>query len=218
MSEWQVTPEEAVEIQNQLRHRVRAVNSFGSLAEIKTVAGIDVAYDAQGLGRAAVVVLSFPDLTLVEQAVADYQTDFPYIPGLFSFREMPAALAALARLSAPPDLIMVDGQGYAHPRRFGLACHLGVHLGRPTLGCAKKRLIGQFEPPGPQPGDYAPLVDEGETVGAVLRTAAGIKPVFVSVGHHMDLPTAIEVVGRCTQGYRLPEPTRQADILAAINL
>ena len=216
MNNWNVEPEEALVIQNELRGHIQLTNGFRSLAEIETIAGVDVAYNSTDWGRAAVVVLAFPSMTLIEQTVADYEVTFPYLPGLFSFREMPGVLAALQRLQTQPNLIIVDGQGYAHPRRFGLACHLGLYLNLPTIGCAKKRLVGHFDTPGQQPGDYSFLLDEGEMVGAVLRTVSKVKPVFVSVGHKVDLITAVDIVQQCTRGYRLPEPTRQADILAAL--
>ena len=214
MHNWNVSVEEALELQNRLRSLVSTTNGFIP-GEIKTVAGIDAFY-RQEEGRAAVVVFSFPELKIVDQAVAVQQAVFPYIPGLLSFREAPLALAALGKLKVQPDLLMLDGQGYAHPRRFGLACHLGVYLDIPTIGCAKTRFIGQYEAPGPEPGDYSTLLDEGEIIGAVVRTRRDTKPIFVSVGHKIDLDTSIDFVMKCLRGYRLPETTRQADIVAAL--
>jgi deoxyribonuclease V len=215
MHDWNVTPQEAEEIQNRLRTQVQLTDSF-ALAEIKTVAGIDAAYKGDD-GRCAVVVLSYPDLQPVEQATAKQSAVFPYTPGLLSFREMPLALEALGKLKTLPDLIMVDGQGYAHPRRFGFGCHLGVHLNKPVIGVAKTRFIGQFIQPSQTAGAFSPLEDtiNGEEVGAVLRTQPKINPLFISVGHNISLATAIQVVMRCVTNYRLPEPTRLADILAA---
>ena len=202
--------EEALNLQQQLSQRVRLTNDFD---EIKTVAGIDAAYTGEE-GRAAVVVYSFPGLELLEQAVATWHVTFPYVPGLLSFREGPVALAALEKLKIEPDLLLCDGQGYAHPRRFGLACHLGVYLDKPAIGCAKTRLIGTHAPVGPIPGDYALLFDNSAVIGAVLRTKVDTNPLYISVGHKLDLETALSLVMACLKGYRLPEPTRMADIVA----
>jgi deoxyribonuclease V len=209
---WNISVEEALELQQQMRGLVRQTNGF-ELGEIKTVAGIDAAYNGEE-GRAAVAVFSFPKLELIEQATAVMQVDFPYVPGLLSFREGPVALAALGKLKVSPDLLLFDGQGYAHPRRFGLACHLGVYLNKPTIGCAKTRLIGTHAEPGAEPGDYTLLEAEGEVIGAVLRTRPQTNPIFISVGHKIDLLTALEFVTKCIRGYRLPEPTRIADQLS----
>ncbi len=210
MHAWDVSPSEAVEIQQRLRHLVRQGPEV-ELEAIRTVGGVDVSY--RDVSRAAVVVVALPSLEVVEQAEAVRETTFPYVPGLLSFREIPAVLDALAKLSTQPDVLMCDGQGYAHPRRLGLASHLGVYLDRVTLGCAKSRLIGRFVEPGPNAGDFTPLVDRGELVGVALRTKPRTNPLFVSVGHRMDLETAVELVLRCLRGYRLPEPTRLADKL-----
>ena len=212
MHSWDVTPEEAVALQEHLRGRVLATDAL-PLDAIRTVAGIDVSY--RDVGRAAVVVLTLPDLTVVDQTVAERVVDFPYVPGLLSFRELPVVLDALDRLRVQPDVLMCDGYGYAHPRRLGLASHLGVYLDRPTLGCAKSRFIGTYTDPGPQLGDQSPLFDAGETVGMVVRTRAGTKPIYVSLGHRLSLATAVALTLRCSAGYRVPEPTRLADILAA---
>lgn len=210
---WDVSVEEAIALQERLRPLVQQAPPV-ELDQIRTVAGVDGAYDEAGQGRAAVVVCSFPDLRVVEQATAVKEVSFPYVPGLLSFREGPVVLAALEQLKAQPDVLLFDGQGYAHPRRFGLACHLGLYLGRPSIGCAKTRLIGTYEEPGPNRGDCAPLLDAGETIGMVVRTKARTRPVFVSAGYRIDLPTAVAVVLRCARGYRLPEPIRAADHLA----
>lgn len=213
---WEVSVQEAIALQERLRSLVRQTNAL-ALDQIHTVAGVDAAYsereDGKGWAHAAVVVLSFPGLELIEQATAAMKSKFPYVPGLLSFREAPVALGALAKLTTVPDVLIFDGQGYAHPRRFGLASHLGVYLGRPSLGCAKTRYIGTYEDPGPNQGDCSPLLDGAETIGMVVRTRAGTKPVFVSIGHQIDLPTAVQVVLRCARTFRLPEPIHLADQL-----
>lgn len=201
----------AIAMQEQWRGRVQPTNSFAP-DELHTVAGIDAAY--HGDARAAVVVMSFPALVMVEQATATLPTAFPYVPGLLSFREIPVVLAALAKLTTQPDIVICDGQGYAHPRRFGLACHLGVLIDKPTIGCAKTHFIGDYVEPGPNMGDCSPLIDDGETIGMVVRTRPATKPVFVSIGHKVDLDTAVAIVLRCVRGYRLPETTRAADHLS----
>jgi deoxyribonuclease V len=210
---WDVTPAQARAIQLEGRARVIADDAFGRVGR---VAGIDVGFEESGtISRAAVAVLEVPSLTLVESAVARLPTAFPYVPGLLSFREIPAALEALGRLSAPPDLLLCDGQGYAHPRRFGLACHLGVLTGLPSIGVAKSRLIGAHGPLPDEKGAWVPLLDGDETIGAVLRTRSGVAPVYVSVGHRVSLATAIRWVLACTTRFRLPETTRQAHRLAS---
>ena len=210
---WDVTPAQARAIQLEGRARVIADDALGRVGR---VAGIDVGLEESGaISRAAVAVLEVPSLTLVESAVARLPTAFPYVPGLLSFREIPAALEALGRLSAPPDLLLCDGQGYAHPRRFGLACHLGVLTGLPSIGVAKSRLIGTHGPLPDEKGAWVPLLDGDETIGAVLRTRGGVAPVYVSVGHRVSLQTAIRWVLACTTRFRLPETTRQAHRLAS---
>lgn len=211
MHEWDVSPEEAIAIQQRLRTQVQRTNGF-ALESLRTVAGVDAAY-REG-GRAAVVVLSYPDMEPLEEEVATRETVFPYVPGLLSFREAPQVLDALEKLQTRPDLFIFDGQGYAHPRRLGLAAHLGVYLDMPSIGCAKSRLVGRYAAPGPNMGDRSPLVDHGEVIGTVLRTKPRTNPLFISVGHKIDLETAVEVVLRCLRGYRLPEPTRLADRLS----
>lgn len=210
MHRWDVSPAEAVAIQQRLRGLVQRTGGV-RLEEIASVAGVDASYGE--VARAAVVAFSFPELRVIEQAVVAGQSGFPYVPGLLSFREAPLALAALERLRSLPDVLICDAQGYAHPRRFGLACHLGVYLDHPSIGCAKSRLVGTYDEPGPNEGDRSPLMDGGEVIGMVVRTRERTNPLFVSVGHKVDLETAVEVVLRCLRGYRLPEPTRMADRL-----
>ena len=214
MHDWNVPVEEAIGLQKRLRPLVRWTSGV-KLEDVHTVAGVDASY--RDMARAAVVVLAFPSMELLDEAVATRESVFPYIPGLLSFREGPPVLDALAKLSVQPDLLIFDGQGYAHPRRFGLASHMGVYLDWPSIGCAKSRLIGSYNEPGPEPGDQTPLLDRGEVIGAVLRTKARTKPLFISVGHKIDLETAVEMVLHCLRGYRLPEPTRLAHNLADLS-
>ena len=211
--EWPLTAEEAAEIQQSLASEVITSDQ---LEAVEYVAGVDVGYEeASRTTRAAVAVLSFPDLQLVENAIAYRPTNFPYIPGFLSFREIPAVLDALAKLTIQPNLILCDGQGIAHPRRFGIACHLGLLIDIPTIGVAKSLLIGKHQELAEERGAWQPLIHQNETIGAVLRTRTGVKPVYVSSGHRISLPTAIDYVMRCTPKYRLPETTRWADKLAS---
>jgi deoxyribonuclease V len=211
MHPWNVSVEEAVALQEQLRAQVQQTNSFDT-KDIRTVAGVDVTY--REVGHAAVVVFDFLTMQIIEQVTATGTVNFPYVPGLLSFRECPVALQAFEQLHTQPDVIICDGQGYAHPRRFGLACHLGLWLDRPTIGCAKTRFIGTYANLGQNMGDQAQLMDGGEVIGVALRTRANTNPVFVSVGHKIDLDTAAKIVIRCVRGYRLPETTRAADHLS----
>lgn len=210
MHSWDVSPTEAVALQKELAQRVSRRNSL-PLDTIKTIAGVDASYKDQGF--AVIVVMTFPALEVIEQATASHESVFPYVPGLLSFREAPIVLDAFARLRVKPDLLMCDGQGIAHPRRLGLASHLGVYLDIPSIGCAKSRLTGSYEEPGPHMGDRSPLMARDETIGMVVRTKPRTRPLFVSIGHKVDLSTAVDVVLACLRGYRLPEPTRQADKL-----
>jgi deoxyribonuclease V len=210
---WDVTPREAIAIQEELRAAVVHQDRFGAL---QTIAGVDVGFEQDGkITRAAVVVLSFPGLETQETAIARRPTSFPYIPGLLSFREVPAILEALSRLENTPDLLICDGQGMAHPRRVGLACHLGLVCDLPSIGVGKSRLVGENEPVGEERGQRQPLMDRDELIGMVLRTRTGVKPVFVSIGHRVSLEKAVDIVLRCTPKYRLPEPIRQAHHLAS---
>lgn len=207
---WPTTPEDARALQDRLRPLVDTTGP--APADVRRVAGLDVAYaeDSDRLA-AAVVVLDAVTLAVVERSVVLGRARFPYVPGLFAFRELPSLLAALDGLAEPPDLLVCDGQGLAHPRRFGLACHLGVHTGIPSIGVGKTAFVGTFDPPADERGASADLVDGDEVVGAALRTQRGVKPVFVSVGHGLDLPAACRHVLTLSPHYRLPETTRQAD-------
>ena len=210
---WDLDYRGAVAVQESLRGLVVREDR---LATVRRVAGVDVGFEVRNtVTRAAVAVLKFPDLERLCETIARKPTTFPYIPGLLSFREIPAVLYALAGLGRLPDLILCDGQGYAHPRRFGIASHLGVLLDRPTIGVAKSRLIGTHDEVPDERGAWTALVDQGEVIGAVLRTRAGVNPVYVSIGHRVSLPTAIDYVMRCTTRYRLPETTRAAHRLAS---
>jgi deoxyribonuclease V len=211
--EWPTTVGDARAIQEQLRDRVVVSDRFGP---VERVAGIDVGFEDDGkVARAAVVVLDFPGLALRAQAIARQPVRFPYVPGYLSFREIPAVLDALAQLRVTPDVILCDGQGIAHPRRLGIASHLGVLLDIPTVGVAKSRLCGRYEEPPAQKGAWTRLRDGAEVIGAVLRTRASAKPLYVSPGHRVSLATAIDLVMRCTTRYRLPETTRAAHRLAS---
>lgn len=236
---WKVTPAEARLIQEELRGQVVLIDRFAPLISssrtpagrrskvrsseiedrnsVQTVAGADVAFEFRGGGTregraiAGVIVYAFPEMREIERAWAVRPLRFPYVPGLLSFRELPALLAALAKLRTEPDVIFCDAQGTAHPRRFGLACHLGVLLDRATIGCAKSRLIGEHTEPGRASGSWAPLRDAGETIGAVLRTRTGVKLMYVSPGHRVSLASAVELTLAVCDGYRVPRPTREAD-------
>ena len=213
MHAWNVTPAGARAIQGRLARKVVTANR---LRDVRRVAGIDVGFEQGGrITRAAVAVLSFPELELREQRLVRLPTRFPYVPGLLSFREVPAILASLEALEQTPDLLLCDGQGLAHPRRFGLACHLGVLTGLPSIGVAKSRLIGEHSEPGQEKGSWVPLCDSDEIIGAVLRSRRGVRPLYISIGHRVSLETAIDYVMACTPRYRLPETTRLADRLAS---
>ena len=207
---WNVSPAEAMEIQRQLRSKVSKERSFG---EVHTVAGVDVGFKGE-VAKAAVVVLSYPELQPLDYSVAELPVEFPYIPGLLSFREGPSVLAALEKLATEPDLFIFDAQGLAHPRRMGLASHIGIIIDRPSIGCAKSRLCGTHHEPGPERGSYVHLYDGDEVIGAVVRTRTGVKPLYVSIGHRIDLESAIEYVLGCCRNHRLPETTRYAHRVA----
>jgi deoxyribonuclease V len=210
---WDLTPAAAVAWQQELRQHIITADRLGV---VETVAGVDVGFEQDGaITRAAVAVLSYPQLALLETAVACRPTRFPYIPGLLSFREIPAVLDALAQLRITPDLLLCDGQGIAHPRRLGVASHLGLITAIPSIGVAKSRLGGTHGPAPAERGCWTPLWDGTEIIGAVLRTRVGVKPLFISPGQRISLVTAIEYVMGCCTRYRLPETTRQAHRLAS---
>ncbi len=208
---WDLTPAEAEAVQRQLRGEVITVDDSGFVAP-RLIAGVDNSYvEATGTTYGGVVVLSWPDLRVVEQQVSRTPTAFPYVPGLLSFREAPGILAAIELLEHEPDLFIFDGQGIAHPRGLGLASHLGLVLDRPSIGCAKSLLVGRYDAPGPQQGDTSPLTYGGHTVGTVLRPATGRKALlYVSPGHRISLQSATRIVAECCRGYIMPEPTRLA--------
>ncbi|WP_410609964.1 endonuclease V [Amycolatopsis sp. lyj-109] len=210
--DWPSTVEEALAVQDRLRGRVDLTDDCPELPP--TVTGLDVAYDDTGGIVAAVVTLETAGLTVVEERTHRARATFPYEPGLFAFRELPPLLAALERLDRTPDVLVCDGHGLAHPRRFGLACHLGVLTGRPAFGVGKTRFVGTHGSPEAARGSSVPLVDAGEVVGAVLRTRDGVKPVYVSAGHRIDLAHACRLTLALTPRYRLPETTRHADRLS----
>jgi len=207
---WNVTPQQAITLQQTLATQVINTNQLNL---VKTVAGVDASYK-DGIAQAAIAVLTYPQLKLVDYSLSQQPITFPYIPGLLSFREGPVVIAALNQLNTLPDLLIFDGQGFAHPRRFGLACHIGVLTGLPAIGCAKTRLCGQYDEPGINRGEFSQLIDGQQTIGAVLRTRTNVKPVFVSIGHKVDLQTSLDYVLSCTTRYRLPETTRWADQIA----
>lgn len=211
---WDVSPQQAKQIQNDLRANVIDDDQLDE--PITRVAGIDVGFEKKGqIARAGIALLGFPKLELLDSAVARRKTEFPYIPGLLSFREIPVILEAFAALTEQPDLLLCDGQGYAHPRRFGLACHLGLLLNVPSIGVAKTRLIGEFDEAPTKRGQWTPLTHRNERIGAVLRTRENIKPLFISIGHRISLETAVKWVMLCTTRFKLPETTRHAHQLAS---
>jgi deoxyribonuclease V len=213
---WDLTPKEAIALQKHLAGKV--IRSSGiDIEDIATVAGVDTHYH-QGLAAAAVVVIRLSDLETVAYATAVRKISFPYIPGLLTFREGPTILAALDSLPSTPDLLIFDGQGIAHPRRCGLASHIGLLLDMPSIGCAKTRLTGLYEEPHTVKGSYSSLKDGDETIGAVVRTRSKVKPLFVSIGHRINLNDSINIVLQCCPRYRVPETTRRADKLARSRL
>ncbi len=208
---WDISPEDARRLQMTLAAQIVRENRLGT---VKAVAGVDVGMKGN-IACAAIVVLNFPGLDVAGQSTAIRRITFPYIPGLLSFREGPVILDALDQLDCKPDLLIFDGQGIAHPCRLGIASHIGLLTDFPSIGCAKSRLCGQYQEPGVERGSYVPLLDNGDTIGAIVRTRTGVKPVFVSIGHRVDLKTSIDYVLGCCAGYRLPETTRKAHRLAA---
>jgi deoxyribonuclease V len=211
LHDWSLAPREAVELQKQLRARVRITPLK---KKVETIAGADISFNKfDPTIYTGIVVLRLPALEVVEEVGIVSETKFPYVPGLLSFRESPSVLEAWAKLKTEPDAVMFDGQGLAHPRRVGIASHVGLIIDRPTLGCAKSVLVGRFEEPGEERGSWTPMVDKGETVGAALRTKTRVQPVYVSPGHLIDLAGAVELTLACDGGYRQPEPTRRAHLL-----
>ena len=212
LHEWDVTTTEARDIQNKL---ARSVKSAPFNKTPKLIAGVDISIlRFSKTGRAAVVVLAYPSFEIVEIQIAESRISFPYVPGLLSFREAPLALVACSRLKRRPDLVIVDAQGIAHPRRMGFASHLGLCLDIPTIGCAKSRLVGEHEDVPDEPGGYTHLYDGDDIIGAAVRTKTKVKPVFVSPGHRIDLTSSIQWVIQCCTGHRLPQPTRLAHLAA----
>jgi len=207
---WDLDPTAAIALQRELAAKVIHKTAFGP---VTTIAGVDASY-RDGIARAVVVAFNFPGLEILDYVTAERPVDYPYVPGLLSFREAPAVLDALERLSRTPDLLIFDGHGIAHPRRLGIASHVGVLVDKPSIGCAKRRLVGDYDEPARERGSYTYLHDDGDVVGAVVRTRTGVKPVFVSTGHRISLDAAIDVVLVCGRGYRLPEPIRWADRIA----
>lgn len=213
---WQLTTREAMTLQTEL---AKQVSLTGDVVSPNFIAGVDISVNRiQGTATAAVVVLEYPALELVEVKLVHGEPGMPYIPGLLSFREAPLILAACEQLEVTPGLIMVDGQGIAHPRRLGIASHLGLVLDTPTIGCAKSLLCGACVEPDAETGSYAEIDDRGEVIGAALRTKRNVKPVYVSSGHKISLGSALSWVLQCCRGYRLPEPTRFAHLAAGGNL
>lgn len=209
---WNVSPKEAIAIQQQLRTKI-IIEKITK--PINTIAGCDISFDKNSdTIYAAIVVLQLPELIQIDYSTSISKTRFPYIPGLLSFREAPALLKAWKDLRTAADVLMIDGNGLAHPRRFGIACHIGLLLDMPTIGCAKSLFVGEFEEPAQKPGSYSLLLDKDEIVGASLRTVNGVKPVFVTIGHRATLEDAIDIVMKSVKGYRIPEPTRQAHLLS----
>ncbi|MBE0479396.1 MAG: deoxyribonuclease V [Dehalococcoidia bacterium] len=213
LHDWSVTPAEAIKIQTRLAAKV---DTHAHIGDVRTIAGADISAEGpDGLVRAAIVIIRYPNMDVIETIVASEKTAFPYIPGLLSFRECPPILAAWSRLRHEPDLVVVDGQGIAHPRKLGLASHLGLIWGKPTIGCAKSRLCGEHAEVPPEKGSYRELIFRGEIVGAVLRTRHNVRPVYVSVGHRIDLVSAIQWTLNCCTRARLPEPVRLAHMAAS---
>ena len=213
---WRVTTTQAMAIQKELAAEVSRV---GNITAPRLIAGVDISVNRfNKTGTGAVVVLSYPALEIVETQVVTDRIEFPYVPGLLSFREAPLILAAFEKITVVPDLVMVDGQGIAHPRRMGIASHLGLFLGIPTIGCAKSRLCGELRELPITPGSWSELTDNGEVIGAVLCTKDAVKPLYISIGHMIDLQSAVNLVMACCRGYRLPEPTRLAHQAAGGNL
>ena len=212
--DWNLTPSEAIALQKRLAAEIDYHHPI-DLAAVRLVAGVDVSVktdpvSGQANSQAAVVVLSYPQLTIVETSLAQMPTPFPYISGLLSFREGPVLEKAFEKLQAEPDVLIFDGMGRMHPRRIGIASHMGLWLQKPTIGCGKTKLLGHFAEPDAERGGRSDLIDHDEVLGVVLRTRTNVKPVYISVGHLADLETSVELTLRCTSKYRLPDPIRAA--------
>ncbi len=208
---WDLSPQEAIKLQEELKEKIILKKGF---SKIKRIAGADISFSKKSnRAYAAVIVFSFPELEILEEEYTIGNLSFPYIPGLLTFREGPLLIETFKKIKIEPDVIIFDGQGIAHPKRLGLATHMGILLDKPTIGCAKSKLIGTYQEPEREKGSYSLLKDDGEIIGAVLRTKEDVSPVFVSPGHKIDLKSSIEIVLECLRGYRLPEPTRQAHLL-----
>ena len=213
MHPWDVSPKEAIAIQRSLQSHVNLTDDFG---DIQTVAGVDVGFEQNNtITRAAIAVLNFQTLDVLETVIAHRPTSFPYVPGLLSFREVPCVLEAMLKLSTEPDLLLCDGQGIAHPRRFGIAAHLGLLLNLPAIGVGKSRLTGTYQEPPIEKGSHSPLMDNDEQIGVVLRTRTKVNPLFISPGHRVSIETAPKLVMQCVTKYKLPETTRRAHKLAS---
>ncbi|HTK08427.1 MAG TPA: deoxyribonuclease V [Ktedonobacteraceae bacterium] len=214
---WNLTPEEAIALQHELAGKIITEDRLG---EVHAVAGVDMAINEEhNTVQAAVVLLKYPEMELIEQHIYEETLRMPYVPGLLSFREAPAVLGALSKLRHKADIVMADGQGIAHPRRVGIASHLGLWLNIPTIGCAKSILVGHYdkEKLGEEAGNWQPLIYKNEVIGAAVRTRTRVNPMYISLGHMISLETSIKYVLACSKGYRLPEPTRQADKLSKNN-
>jgi deoxyribonuclease V len=215
LHEWNMQQDEAKALQRELAKRVVREDK---LDEVRHLAGVDMAInEGNGMARAAVVLLSYPALEVEERHIYEEPVRMPYVPGLLSFRELPCILGAFELLKQQPQLVMVDGQGIAHPRRLGIASHLGLWLDLPSIGCAKSILTGHHKPLQDETGSWVPLEADGEVIGAVLRTRLHVKPMIISTGHRISLETSLRYVLACCRGYRLPEPTRLADKLSKDN-
>lgn len=211
LHDWNVSPSRAIELQKEWRHKIQIQ---APQKEILTIAGCDISFNKYSeTVYAGIVIWDIAKRQIIEQAGTVTTAQFPYIPGLLSFREVPALLEVWEKIKIEPDAVMLDGQGIAHPRRMGIGAHFGLLANRPTLGCAKTVLVGKFEPPAPERGQWSPMIYKGDTIGAAVRTKNKVQPVYASPGHLMDLPTTIDLILQCDGGYRIPEPTRQAHLL-----
>jgi deoxyribonuclease V len=211
---WKVTPEEAIRIQENLRHRINLQKAF---SRVRTIGGGDVSYQKEGnFLFGAMVVLSFPQMETLDVATACGRISFPYLPGLLTFREGPILIKTFQKLRIRPDILIFDGQGIAHPRGIGLATHLGIWFNLPSIGCAKTSLLGESDTPRPSKGSFELIQKDEKEVGVVLRTKDQVRPVFVSPGHRIDLPTSIRIILESCQGFRIPEPLRRAHHLSRL--